>query len=194
MRVWRTGFVVVSLTFVALLQVRYGIASPAAPASLDRKVEHIRTNATLPHPDSTPTEITEQEANAYVASDEVKLPPGVRSVTFQGQPGVIIGNSRVDFDQLKAGTHSTNPLLSIFTGVHDVVVTTHARGRGGKGFVGVDSVSLDGVEIPRFVLQLFVDKYLHPRYPTVGLESQFPLPDRIDTAVVGLHKLTITQK
>ena len=31
-------------------------------------------------------------------------------------------------------------------------------------------------------------------YPGVGLDSNFVLPDRIDTAKVGLHKLSITQK
>jgi hypothetical protein len=107
---------------------------------------------------------------------------------------VITANSRVDFDQLRAGAHSSNPLLLIFSGVHDVLVVAHAHGRGGQGFVQVDSVSLDGVEIPRFVLQLFADKYLHPKYPKVGLESQFTLPDKIDSASVGVHKLTVIQK
>jgi hypothetical protein len=33
-----------------------------------------------------------------------------------------------------------------------------------------------------------------PKYPQVGVDSQFALPDRIDIATVGLHKLTLTQK
>jgi hypothetical protein len=41
---------------------------------------------------------------------------------------------------------------------------------------------------------MFVEKYLQPKYPGVGLDSKFALPARIDTATVGLHKLTITQK
>ena len=75
-----------------------------------------------------------------------------------------------------------------------MVVQAHAHGSGGQGIVQVDTVSLDGVEIPRFVLQLFVEKYLQPKYPNIGLDSRFALPDRIDTATVGRHKLTITQK
>ena len=63
-----------------------------------------------------------------------------------------------------------------------------------RSIVHVDSVSLDGVEIPRFVLQLFVEKYLQPKYPNVGLDSRFGLPDRIDTAIVGQHRLTVAQK
>jgi hypothetical protein len=100
----------------------------------------------------------------------------------------------VDFDRIRAGVRSSNPLLSIFSGVHDVVVATHAYGAGGQGYVHVDSVSLDGVGVPRFLLQLFVEKYLQPKYPQLGLDSRFSLPDRIDTATVGQHKLTVTQK
>jgi hypothetical protein len=73
-------------------------------------------------------------------------------------------------------------------------VETHAYGESGQGYVHVDSVSLDGVEVPRFILQLFVDKYLTARYPEIGLDSKFKLPDRIDAASVGEHKVTITQK
>jgi len=166
----------------------------AVVVSMERKLLHVQQNGTLARPDTTPTEFTEQEVNAYFATGRVKLPAGVQSVRFQSQPDVIAATTRVDFEQLKAGRGSSNPLLSIFTGVHDVVVVAHARGMDHQGYVQVDSVALDGVEIPRFVLQLFVEKYLQPKYPGIGLNSQFALPGKIDTATVGLHKLTVTQK
>jgi hypothetical protein len=165
-----------------------------AVTSMERKLEHIKSNGTLPHPDQTPTELTEQEINAYLASGQIVLPVGVRSVHLEGQPQVVTGTARVDFDQLKAGRRSSNPLLSVFTGIHEVVVVAHAHGAGGQGFVNVDSVSLDGVDIPRFVLQMFAEKYLQPKYPNIGLDSRFTLPNRIDTARVGAHKLTLTQR
>jgi hypothetical protein len=161
---------------------------------MQRKIEHIQHNAAQPRPDQTPTVFTEQEVNAYVASDNVRLPNGVQSVTFRGQPGVVVAATRVDFDRLKAGRNSSNPLLSMFSGIHDVVVNADARGAGGQGIVHVNSVSLDNVEIPRFVLQLFVEKYLQPKYRNIGLDSRFRLPDRVDIARVGLHQLTVTQK
>jgi hypothetical protein len=170
------------------------LQNSAAVASMDRKLQRIEANGASAHPDQTPTEFTEEEVNSYLASGRVQLPSGVQSVNFQGEPGVITANTRVDFDQLKAGKRSSNPLLGVFSGVHDVVVQAHAHGSGGQGIVNVDSVSLDGVEIPRFVLQLFVEKYLQPKYPNIGLDSHFALPDRIDTATVGRHKLTVTQK
>ena len=107
---------------------------------------------------------------------------------------MIIGTARVDFDQLKAGRNSYNPLLSIFSGLHDVVVTSHAYGAKGQGLVHVDAVSLDGVDLPQFVLELFVEKYLKPKYPDIGMDSRFALPARVDSAVIGLHKVTLRQQ
>lgn len=162
--------------------------------SMERKIQYVQQNGALPAPDPKPTEFTEQEVNAYIASGRVKLPAGVQSVQFEAQPDIIHGNARVDFDQLKSGRSSSNPLLSIFSGIHDVVVIAHARGVKHTGYVEVDSVALDGVEIPRFVLQVFVQKCLQPKYPDIGLNSQFSLAAKIDTATVGQNKLTVTQK
>ena len=163
-------------------------------ASAERKLQHLQNNGAQEHPDPAPTEFTEQELNSYFASGNVDLPAGVQSVAFQEQPGVIIGTSRVDFDRIKAGKNSYNPLLSVFSGLHDVVVTAHAHGAQGQGLVHVDSVSIDGVEIPRFVLELFVEKYLKPKYPNIGIDSRFALPARVDAATIGLHKAILTQK
>ena len=167
---------------------------PADAARAQAKLQHIEKNAELARPDRTPTEISEQEVNAYFAAGKVKMPAGVESVTFRAQAGIITASCRVDFDQVRAGTHSSNPLLSLFSGVHNVVVVANASGTSGEGLVDVQSVSLDGVEVPQFLLEIFVEKYLTPKYPNVGLESRFRLPDKIETAVVGEHKLTVIQK
>jgi hypothetical protein len=188
-----------SLPFTILLFLLVGASlaktsqSPEV-ASIEQKLNRIEVNARSPHPDQTPTIFTEPEVNAYLASDDVVLPDGVQSVKLKGEPGIITGTARVDFDRIREGAHSSNPLLAIFSGIHGVVVVAHAYGANRQGYVHVDSVSLDGVEVPRFVLQLFVEKYLQPKYPELGLDSRFALPDRVDTATVGMHKLTVTQK
>ena len=80
-------------------------------ASLERKLDHIDANARRARPDQTPTVLSEQEINAYLASDQLTLPDGVESVTLEGQAGVVTGHARVDFDRVRAGIHSSNPLL-----------------------------------------------------------------------------------
>ncbi len=166
----------------------------AAASSMEKKLQYVVSNGKSAHPNPSPTEFTELEINAYFAVGKVKLPAGVQSVNFQAQPGVVAGTAQVDFDQIKAGRNSGNPLLAIFSGIHTVVVVAHAHGEGGQGFVHVDSVILDDTEIPPFILQIFVQKFIQPKYPNIGMDSRFALPDRVDTAVVGLQKLTIVQK
>ena len=170
-------------------------ARPLSPAaSMSNKLAHIQANGRLAHPNPAPTVITEQEANAYLASSAVTLPAGVRSVKLQGEPAVVNGTAQVDFDKVREGIHSSNPLLSIFSGVHDVQVATHAYAEHGIAYVHVDSVSLDGVEVPHFILELFVEKYMTQRNPQIGLDSKIKLSDRIDSATVGEHVVTIIQR
>jgi hypothetical protein len=162
--------------------------------SMQHKIDHINQNAQKNPPDQTPTVITEEEANDYLASGAVQLPVGVKRVVLQGQSGVIDATLQVDFDEIRAGQRSSNPLLAIFSGRHDVRVDADAAGNGGQGKVHVRTVSIDGVDVPRMALEYFVQKYVTPKYPNVGLDSQFQLPARIDLATVGYHKLTVTQK
>ena len=116
-------------------------------------------------------------------------------MVFQEQPGIIVGTSRVDFDQLKAGKNSYNPLLSVFSGVHEVVVTAHAYGANGeKDWCMWIQFRSTASRSRRFVLELFVEKYLKPKYPNIGIDSRFALPARVDAATIGLHRVTIIQK
>ena len=166
----------------------------SAAASADRKFQHIAQNAQQAHPDQRPTVITDREINAYVNSSNVKLPTGVQRVTFSGRPGVIDATARVDFDAITASRHSSNPLLSLFSGVHDVHVVANGQGSGGQGRVEVQSADLDGTTIPRIALEFFLSHYVTPKYPDVGMTSTFQLPYKVDTATVGQGTLTLTQK
>ncbi len=187
------------LSSVAALAVMLAVSpaiaqDPEVIASMERKLDHLEANRALAQPDTTPTDLTELEINSYFSAGKVDLPAGVRSVAFHGEPGVITGTASIDFDQVRAGRSSMNPLLSVFSGIHKIVVVAHAQGGGREAIVHVDTVELDGVEIPRFVLDSFVDKFLRPKYPKIGLDSRFSLPKKIDTATVGREKLSVTQK
>jgi hypothetical protein len=162
--------------------------------SAQQKFNYIESNAERQPPDRKPTSITTNEFAAWLNGGGVALPAGVSDVKFSSVPAVITANARVDFDKLTAGAKSANPLLSIFSGVHDVEMTAQASGAQGVGSVRVESMTIDGMKVPRMAMQYAVDKYLKPKYPNVGLDSRFKLPARIDVAVVGSNIVTLTQK
>jgi hypothetical protein len=160
----------------------------------EQKFHSIDVNGQSAHPDPHPTEISEAEVNAYLASGKVRLPAGVEALRLVGTPGVVTAHCRVDFDRVRAGRNNSNPLLRLFSGVHEVVVEAQAAGTNRQGRVHVNSVAIDEIEVPHFLLQVFVDKYITPRYPGVGIDSAFSLPDKIETATVGQHRLIVVQR
>ena len=167
--------------------------SPAA-TRMQQKLDYIDQNATAHPVDTRPTQLNEDEVNAWVAEGMLKMPKGVKKAVFHAQSGTIQCDANVDFDEITAGQHSFNPLLMLFSGTHDISVAGAADAQGGTGHVHIQSASLDGIDIPRTALELFVNKYLKPKYPNVGLDSEFKMPDRIDTATVGNHYVVLTQK
>lgn len=167
-------------------------ATKAAADRMQQKLDYLKQNSEKPIPNQQPTALLEDEINAYFADGRLKLPEGLERITFGISTGSTISNMTVDFDKLTA--HSSNPLLSLFSGVHQVVVHAHGDASGGTARAHIDSVSLDGSEIPRFLLEMFVQRMLQPKYPQASLDPTFKLPERIDLVTLGEHKATVTQK
>ena len=162
--------------------------------AMEQKIAYLKQNAAKPHPDPKPTELTEREANAYFNEGGVKLPKGVSHVRLTSTPGVIDGHAQVDFEALTQGKTSANPLFSLFSGTHDIHVVAQATASNGTGSIRAQSVSLDGIELPQMLLQLFVQHFLTPKYPNVGITSTFKLPLHIDNAIVDTGRVRLTQK
>ena len=161
---------------------------------MQAKLALLKQNAAKPHPDSKPLELTEREANAYFNEGGVKLPKGVNNLRLTSQPGIIDGHAQVDFEKVMEGKGSANPLLSLFSGIHDVHIVAQAAGAAGTGTIRTQSAYLDGIEVPQMVLQFFAQRYITPKYPNVGVTSTFRLPLRIDSAVVGEGVVQLIQK
>jgi hypothetical protein len=140
------------------------------------------------------TQINADEVNAWFREGGYKLPQGVQKVVFHGQPDTIVANATVDFDEVKQGKRNLNPLLSVFSGVHDVQVSATASAQNGQGHVTIQTVSIDDVGVPHLALEMFVKRYITPKYPDVGLDNTFQMPDRIDTATVGHDTALLTQR
>lgn len=167
----------------------------AAADSFQKKVEFIKTNAAAQPPSHKPTSFSQEEINAYFSERRLKMPDGVQKVTFDLQPDQVTAMTRVDFEQLRKSRPSMNPLLSIFDGVHDCQVVAHTEATGpGMVRVRVDSVVIDGMNVPRMALQMFVNHYVKPKYPNVDLDAEYKLPTRIETATIKTQEGVIVQR
>ena len=166
----------------------------AAAQRFQSKLDYLERNAKSNPVQRRSAQINADEVNAWFREGGYKLPQGVEKVVFHSQPDTIQADATVDFDAVKEGKRNLNPLLSMFSGVHEVQVTASASAQNGQGHVTIQTVSIDGVGVPHLALELFVNKYLKPKYPNVGLENEFKMPDRIDTATVGNDNALLTQK
>ena len=185
------------ITVLLLAVAGAGTQSPSEhrlAASLQKKLDYIHDNGQARRPNPAPTVMTEDEINDYFAAGNIKVPQGVKKVTLEGKSGTIWALAVIDFDEIRAGQRSSNPLMAMFSGRHNVNIEADAEGVSGKGKVHVRSVSIDGITVPTIALAFFVEKFLTPKYPNVGIDSQFELTDRIDGAVIGYHKLSVTPR
>lgn len=167
----------------------------AAFLSMDKKVEILQANAQRPPAQPQNTPITQDELNAYLAEGGVDLPKGVQEVKIDMKPAVVHTLATVDFDTISEGHTGNNPIFSaLFSGTHDVEAQAQASGANGTATIIVDWVKLDGVQVPRSALEYLIQHYVKPKYPNAGMTTTFPLPARIDMAVVNQGTVTLTQK
>lgn len=178
----------------AILFAAAGTANDKLADQFAVRLHHIQQNGMLATPDSVPTVLPDDEGNAYFAAGRVKLPASVQQLRYSTTPGTVNAVARIDFDILTQNSTSSNPLLSLFSGVHDVRVIADASAQNGSAIVTAQSVEIDGVSVPRVALEYFVNKYLTSKYPNVGMTSHFKLPSRVDSAKVETAKVTLSQR
>src|SRR5258708_37591989 len=85
-------------------------------ASLQKKLDYIHENGQSRRPNPAPTVMTEDEINDYFAAGNMKVPPGVKKITLEGKSGIIWALAVVDFDEIRARQHFSNPLLAMVSG------------------------------------------------------------------------------
>lgn len=186
-----------------LLMIASALAAPKrafkndalAADSFEKKVAFIKQNAAATPPSTKPTPFSQEEINAYFAERRLKMPDGVKTVVFDLKKDQVTALTRVDFEQIRRDRPSMNPLLAIFDGIHDCQVVASTRSAGpGMVHVRVESVVIDGMTVPRMALEMFLKHYVTPKYPNVGLDNDYRLPARIDSAQIRDQEGVITQK
>jgi hypothetical protein len=153
--------------------------------TMKQKVAAIVAHGELASKQPRRTTINESEANGYLAFElGDTLPAGVvnPSVTAPGE-GRLTGRAVVDLDAVRKAGKSTSLLdpRSYLTGTVPVTATGFLRAASGRGRFELESATIGGVPIPKWLLQEIVSHYSKsPDDPDgIGLDDQFELPSRI---------------
>jgi hypothetical protein len=142
-------------------------------------------------------QLTEMEANSYLAYELTEdIPAGISDVLLRFLPSRIGGSAVVDFDKLKEGMRTQpNPFVDfLLRGEHMLEVEGSASGVNGVGEFRLERVLIDGVEVPRMVVDYMIEQFLLPRYPSAAINRPFELPSSIDTFQAQTGSVTMTGK
>jgi len=140
------------------------------------------------------TTVTEGELNSwFVYRSQPLLPVGVKDpqVTAIGN-GKLLGVVTVDLDDVGK---SKSGAWSILTGRLPITLSGVLKTKDGRGQFDLQSASLSGVPLPKFLLQEIVSHYTrtedHPQ--GIRLDDPFALPSGIKQIDVGQGQAVIQQ-
>lgn len=139
---------------------------------------------------------TEAEVNSYLFYELAsRYPRGVSKINVRFTPGHLQGTCEVDFEKLRAARRSPGGMMDyLFFGVHTLAVEGGFSAVGGTGQFDLQTVELDGVPLPRMLVDFLIDTYLRPRFPTLALDSPFRMPYSIDRVQVGRASIEVEAK
>ena len=187
-----------------MLSLALAIAAAAPPSQqeanrLQNKIEAIVKNSKSNPPKRFDTNITQLEANSYLAFNmKESLPAGLTrpEISMLGDGG-LAGSAVVDLDKVKQQRTSGGlmDVLSYLSGQ----VPVHARGtlrtREGTGQFYLTTADINGIPLPKPIVQELVTFFSRTAQNPAGfnLDAPFGLPAKIREVAVRSEESIITQ-
>lgn len=189
----------------AVLALVAPVAASQRPATADaermgKKVQAIQERAVAPATAAKPlkTSFSERELNAYLRLNaSAELPSGVTQaqVTLL-DAGKVDTRALVDLDVLRTAEKRgwLDPLAYV-SGILEVRTIGTFRGANGKGVFTFESATVDGVPVPRVLMQELVAFYTRtPETPKgILLDQPFDLPAGIREVQLRRGVATVIQ-
>jgi len=165
--------------------------------AFERKVGQINAGRSPATPLRTP--VSEDEINSWFAyRAQSSLPEGITNpkVTMIGS-GRVSGQATVDLDAVGKRRSSGGWLdpWALLAGRLPIGVTGTLQAKDGKGQFSLESATLGGVPMPKFMLQELLSLYSRsPERPRgMSLDDPFPLPANIRQIEVGRGEAVVVQ-
>jgi len=155
--------------------------SPEASRSAREKIARIGAAGLAP---GEAVVLTEDELNSYLRYDLAAfLPKGVRNPKVRLLRDTGVFRARIDLDRLPPPeTEGLSGALwgLLLQGERDVQVTCRCTASKGMGLVEIESVEVDGVELPRTVVDWLVSHVSESSFlPGYRAGDPFPLPHNL---------------
>ena len=186
-------FVVVSLAHAAVQRSR------ADGDRLQKKIDEIAANAAAAKPQPKTTAVSEGELNSYLAFNlRNDIPRGLAEpeILMTGN-GALAGRVLVDIDEFNRsrGPQSILDPLSYLSGQVPVTARGVLRTNEGRGRFYLSSAELQGVPLPRSVVQELVRYFSrtadNPR--GIDMDEPFDLPAKIRQIEVSRGEAVVVQ-
>jgi hypothetical protein len=189
-----------ALSFLMVAGLGAGaVISKSDSERLQRKIVQINENGRARRPVSLRTPITEDELNSYLTyALAQELPVGVTDlhITIEGG-GRLSGRAIVDLNRVGAERSSGRGLdpLAYLGGKAPVMATGALRTSAGTGRLELESATISGVPVPKFLLQALVSSYTRSAENPEGisLDGTFTLPAGIRQIEVGKGQAVVVQ-
>ena len=135
-------------------------------------------------PGASRVEVSEVELESYMLFNlKQDIPAQMDSFDVQLEPGTVAAQTQLTF----ASDATGNPLIdAVVSGTHDLFVKGSLQGSQGRGKFELLEVRVDGIPVPKVLIQSLFDKYVKPKYPDADLKEPFDLP-------WGIEELTLQQ-
>jgi hypothetical protein len=186
---------VVGFALLALLATAEAVnTSRPQSDSFAKKLAIIKQHAAESPKSTRRTTVTEGELNSwFVYRAPPLLPVGVKdpSVTVVGN-GKLVGVVTVDLDDVGK---SKSGAWNVLGGRVPISLSGLLRTKDGRGWFDLQSASLSGVPVPKFLVQEIVSHYTKDadRPNGIRLDDPFDLPASIKQIDVGPGQAVITQ-
>jgi hypothetical protein len=165
-------------------------ASEQAAKSLQQKIDAIKA-AEAKGDGRSPETITvsEEELRSYVLLEmRDEIPARIDSLNVHLTEGAVAADTRLTFGPDSTGNVLVDVLIS---GTHDLFVKGKLAASSRRGRFELQEVKVDGIPVPKILIESLIAKYVNPEYPDVDIDKDFEMPWGIDALTIAPGKATI---
>jgi len=165
--------------------------SPKAAAALQKKINDIKKaeKDSDRSPGASRVELSEIELESYVLySLKDDIPVQIDSIDVQLGQDTVGAETQITFSQNGTG----NPIVdALVGGTHNLFVKGKLIAENSRGKFDLEEIRVDGIPVPKILIQTLFDKYVKPKYPDADLKEPFDLPYGIEDLKLEPGKATV---